>query len=126
MAVHADSAVGSFCERSEDDGAAPDSGGTLARVSEREERRDAIERAYAAARRAIALARTYRRDPGSTGRREQECLAQVALLRRTILGLRVAEDRLFPGLGIPGLYKALRSELSSEHNSPLASGRRTG
>ena len=125
MAVHADSAVGSFCERSEDDGAAPDSGGTLARVSEWEERRDAIERAYAAARRAIALARTYRRDPGSTGRREQECLAQVALLRRTILGLRVA-DRLSPGLGIPGLYKVLRSELSSAHNSPLASGRRTG
>ena len=125
MAARADSTLGSFGERSEDDGAAPDSAGTLARVSDQEERRDAIGRAYAAARRAIALARTYRREPASTGRREQECLAEVALLRRMILGLRMA-DRLSPGLGIPGLCKVLRSELSSAHDPPLASGRRVG
>jgi hypothetical protein len=125
MAVRADSSVGSFGERSEDDGAAPDSGGTLARVSEREAGREAIERAYAAARRTIALARMYRREPASTGRREQECLAEVALLRKTILGLRAA-DRLSPGLGNPGLSKVLRSESSSALHTPLASGRRTG
>jgi hypothetical protein len=125
MAARADSTLGSFGERSEDDGAAPDSAGTLARVSDQEERRDAIGRAYAAARRAIALARTYRRESASTGRREQECLAEVALLRRMILGLRVA-DRLSPRLGIPGLSKVLRSELSSAHDPPLASGRRVG
>jgi hypothetical protein len=125
MAVGAESSVGSFGERSEDGGAAPDSAGTLGRVSEHEERRHAIDRAYAAARRAIALARVYRREPASTGRRERECLAEVALLRRTILGLRAA-DRFSPGLGIPGVRKALRSELSSAHDPSLASGRRTG
>jgi hypothetical protein len=125
MAARADSTLGSLGERLEDDGAAPDSAGTLARVSDQEERRDAIDRAYAAARRAIALARTYRREPASTGRREEECLAEVALLRRMILGLRVA-DRLSPGLGVPGLCKVLRSELSSAHDPPSASGRRAG
>jgi hypothetical protein len=61
-----------------------------------------IRAAYAAAHEAVAFARIYRAEPGTTGRRERECLAEVRRLRRLIAALRSprgAEES-------PGLRKA--------------------
>ena len=125
MEATPESAKSSLGERSEEDGAGPDSAGTLARASEQEDVRQSIGHSYAAARRAIELVRAYRSEPRSTGRRERECLAEVALLRRTIRGLRAA-DRLSRGAGMPGLRKVLRSDSNSTTRPSLASGWRTG
>jgi hypothetical protein len=63
---------------------------------------------FAAARRALRLARTYREEPGTSGRRERECLAAVQRHRSAIQVLRLrmqppAEQLVLPGL--PGLAK---------------------
>jgi hypothetical protein len=116
--------VNTIGESSEDETAGPDSAGTLARASAHEERCEAIEHAYAAARRAIALARRYRREPLSTGRRERECLARVEQLRSAIHELRAA-DRIPDGTATPGLHKAAGPGTSSLPEPSAASGRRT-
>jgi hypothetical protein len=69
-----------------------------------------IDAFYAAARRAIRLARAFRCEPGSSGRRERECFDQVVRLRRAISELRTEERlsnegpglRKATGLGLPG------------------------
>jgi hypothetical protein len=63
---------------------------------------------FAAARRALRLARAYREEPGTTGRRERECLGAVQRHRSAIQVLRLrmrppAEQLVLPGL--PGLAK---------------------
>jgi hypothetical protein len=112
-------------ERDDGDGSGPDSARTLARAAAREERRGSIARSYATARRAIDLARAYRADPRSTRRREEECLAQVAFLRRAIASLRAA-DRAFLSEEMPGLHKALRFDSPAAPLPTTASGRRAG
>ena len=75
------------------------------RALEQERRLESIEASYGAAREAIGLARAYRREPGSTGRRERECLEEVVRLRSAIAALRVAA-RVAQAAEIPGLRKA--------------------
>jgi hypothetical protein len=71
----------------------PDSVRCLALVEAHEDRLEAARLSYAAARRAVALVRIYRSEPGTTGRRERECLAEVARLRRVIADGRAADER---------------------------------
>jgi hypothetical protein len=78
-----------------------------------------IDACYAAARQAIRLARAFRCEPGSSGRRERECVDQVTRLRRAILELRI-EERL--GIEGPGLRKATALGLSGGA-VPVARGR---
>jgi hypothetical protein len=68
-------------------------------------RRASIEAAYTAARRALGLARAYRREPGSTGRRERECFEEVQRIRRAIVALRRTRPEAAFG-DTPGLHKA--------------------
>jgi hypothetical protein len=68
-------------------------------------RRASIEAAYAAARGALRLARAYRGEPGSTGRRERECFEEVRHIRRAIVALRSASREVAFG-DSPGLHKA--------------------
>ncbi|HEY2518134.1 MAG TPA: hypothetical protein VGI39_45000 [Polyangiaceae bacterium] len=63
----------------------------------------AIEGHFAAARRALRLARVYRGETGTSGRRERECVATVQRHREAIRVLRLrmrpnAEQLLLPGL----------------------------
>ena len=62
--------------------------------------RTAIHAYYAAARHAVALARVYQSELGTTGRREREAVAQVAAYRKAIGGMRrlLLADRFGPGL----------------------------
>ena len=106
----------------EPDEGEPDSARTRARLWEHEERAESIGRSYVAARRAIELIRVYRREPASTGRRERECLAEVARLRAAIALLR-ATDRIADGDSMPGLRKVDGAPGSEE---VPASNRRTG
>jgi hypothetical protein len=82
---------------SEDDEAEQDerSDSESARTLEERRRLESIDASYAAARKAVGLARAYRREPGSSGRRERECIEEVraAPLARgaEILGLRKAD-----------------------------------
>jgi hypothetical protein len=78
---------------------------------------------YKAARRALELVREYRREPGSTGRREAECLAEVARLRREIATLRIASSRS-ERFRLPGVLKANPSSSRSPPNA--ISSRRSG
>lgn len=65
--------------------------------------RESIAGHYAAARRALHLARAYGNEPGSSGRRERECVATALRHREAIRAIRlrmrpVAEQLLLPGL----------------------------
>jgi hypothetical protein len=58
---------------------------------------------YAAARRALRLARVYREEPGTSGRRERECVRVALRHREAIRVIRMrarpqAEQLLLPGL----------------------------
>jgi hypothetical protein len=77
-----------------------------------------IDLGYAAARRAIRLARAYRREPGSSGRRERECLAEVARLRKAI-----AQHRRDAGSAEGSLSPSVRKAAASP---PSLVGRRAG
>jgi len=81
-----------------------------ARLAESQRRTLSIDAFYAAARRAIRLARAYRCEPGTSGRRERECVDEVARLRRAILLLRTEERLALEG---PGLRKATTVGLSA-------------
>ncbi len=74
--------------------------------SARRRSRESIAGYYEACRRAVALARTYRAEPGTSGRRERECLDAVGRYRGEIRGLRL--DLAGARLGGPGLQKARR------------------
>jgi hypothetical protein len=82
-----------------------------------------IAACYRAALRALELVRAYRREPGSTGRREAECLAEVARLRREILTLRIASSGS-ERVRLPGVLKANPS--SSRLPPNAVSTRRSG
>ena len=65
----------------------------------------AIEAHYAAARHAVRLARDYRHDPASSGRRERECVEAVQRHRASIRWLRLQLRRAGEQLALPGLVK---------------------
>ena len=67
---------------------------------------ESVAASYEAARKAIVLVRAYRRELGTTGRRERECLEEVARLRRSIAALRARSQ----AGEIPGLRKVDASE----------------
>ena len=92
---------------SEDDEAEQDerSDSESARTLEERRRLESIDASYAAARKAVGLARAYRREPGSSGRRERECIEEVRRLRTAIVELRGAAP-LARGAEILGLRKA--------------------
>ncbi len=60
---------------------------------------------YAAARRALRLARAYRMEPGSSGRRERECIAAVLRHREAVRALRLRMQPAAEQLVLPGLAK---------------------
>ena len=64
-----------------------------------------IEGHYAAARRALLLARTYEREPGSSGRRERECVATALRHREAIHAIRLRMQPPAEQLSLPGLAK---------------------
>jgi hypothetical protein len=97
---------------------APETDARRARAEDSLQRRLSIDACYAAARRAIRLARAFLCEPGSSGRRERECVDQVVRLRRAIFELR-SEERL--GVEGPGLRKA--TVLGREAVSAEAVGR---
>jgi len=80
----------------------PDSDSSAA--LEQRRRLESIGACYVAAKRALGLVRAYRREPGSTGRRERECLEEVGRLRSTIAALRVASPA--KGAEGPSIRKA--------------------
>jgi hypothetical protein len=62
-----------------------------------------VRRHYAAARHALRLARAYRSEPGTSGRRERECIEAALRHRETIRATRLrlrppAQQLLLPGL----------------------------
>lgn len=70
---------------------------------DRRRARESIAGYYEACRRAIVLARVYRDEPGTSGRRERECLDAVERYRGEIRRLRAElrgarEQRVGPGL----------------------------
>jgi hypothetical protein len=76
-----------------------------ARVEELRSDRSSIAGHYAAARRALRLARRYQEEPGTSGRRERECVA-VAMRQR--IAIRALRRHLAPPveqLVLPGLAK---------------------
>jgi len=75
------------------------------RALDQRRRLESVEACYAAARKAISLARAYRLEQGSTGRREAECIDEVRRLRATIVERRF-EARAAYGVENPGLRKA--------------------
>jgi hypothetical protein len=91
-----------------------------ARAAESLERTRSIDACYAAARRAIRLARAFRCEPGSTGRRERECVGRVAELRRAIFELRAEEQLAREG---PGLRKAAAPGVPTEGAEATSRGR---
>jgi hypothetical protein len=80
--------------------------------SDRRHTRESIAGYYEACRRAIALARTYRAEPQSSGRRERECVETIARYRGEIRKLRL-EMRGVPRVG-PGLSSARRARQAEE------------
>ena len=73
------------------------------RAGELRSDRTSVAGHYAAARRALRLARAYRSEPGSSGRRERECVAAAQRHRKAIQVIRLrmqppAEQLLLPGL----------------------------
>jgi hypothetical protein len=62
-----------------------------------------VRRHYAAARHALRLARAYRSEPGTSGRRERECIEAALRHREAIRATRLrlrppAQQLLLPGL----------------------------
>ena len=75
------------------------------RALDQKRRLESVEACYGAARRALRLARVYRLEPGSTGRREAECIDEVRHLRAAIAQRRI-EARAAHAVATPGLHKA--------------------
>ena len=65
----------------------------------------AIAGHYAAARRALRLARAYGVEPGSSGRRERECVTAALRHREAIRTLRLRMRPAAEQLALPGLVK---------------------
>jgi len=65
----------------------------------------AIAAHYAAAKHAVRLVRVYRREPGTSGRRERESLEAVSRHRDAIRRLRLQLRRSGEQLALPGLAK---------------------
>ncbi len=76
-----------------------------ARIESTQHARAAIAAHYAAARHALRLAREYRAETGSSGRRERECVEAVRRHRGAIRWLRLEERRAGEQLALPGLVK---------------------
>jgi hypothetical protein len=79
------------------------------RQSDRRRARESIAGYYEASRRAITLARIYRAEPETTGRRERECLDAVARYRNEIRKLRLELSGVGERVGGPGLQKTRRT-----------------
>jgi hypothetical protein len=75
------------------------------RVEELRSERTSIAGHYAAARRALGLARAYRMEPGTSGRRERECVATALRHREAIRALRLRMKPVAEQLALPGLVK---------------------
>jgi hypothetical protein len=90
-------------------------------IWEEDQRVRAIELSYLAAHDAIELARMYRSESRSTGRRERECLLEVARLRQAIAVLRGGVRSVAPA-SVPGVVKAAGAVRVS---TDLASNRRS-
>ncbi len=60
---------------------------------------------YAAARRALRLARAYRGEPGTSGRRERECVQAALRHREAIRAIRLHMRPPAEQLQLPGLAK---------------------
>lgn len=67
--------------------------------------RTSIAGHYAAARRALRLARAYAMEAGSSGRREKECVATALRHREAIHAIRLRMQPAAEQLQLPGLAK---------------------
>jgi hypothetical protein len=76
-----------------------------ARADELRSDRESIAGHYSAARRALRLARAYRMEPGTSGRRERECIAAALRHREAIRSLRLRMKPAAEQLALPGLVK---------------------
>ena len=77
----------------------------IARADEVRRVRSAIDAHYIAARQALRLARAYRREAGTTGRRERECFEAVQRHRDAIRAQRMKLRPEAEQLSLPGLAK---------------------
>lgn len=75
------------------------------RASDLRADRASIAAHYAAARRALRLARAYRAEPGTSGRRERECVAAALRHREAVRTLRLRMQPIAEQLPLPGLAK---------------------
>lgn len=75
------------------------------RLTELRGDRASIAGHYAAARRALRLARAYRMEPDTSGRRERECVAAALRHREAIRALRLRMKPVAEQLALPGLVK---------------------
>jgi hypothetical protein len=82
--------------------------------------RASVDAHYAAARQALRLARIYRREPATTGRRERECFEAVQRHRDAIRALRLRLRPQAEQLALPGLVKA-RPTPAAERRAAKAS-----
>jgi hypothetical protein len=80
------------------------------RLDDVERDRTAISGHYAAAKRALRLARAYHAEPQSTGRRERECVAVAQRHREEIRALRLRIRPEAEQLALPGLAKTRPAE----------------
>ncbi len=67
--------------------------------------RESVAGHYAAARRALRLARVYQMEPASSGRRERECVETALRHRESIRALRLRMRPAAEQLALPGLAK---------------------
>jgi hypothetical protein len=79
--------------------------GEDARASDLRADRASIAGHYAAARRALRLARAYRMEPGTSGRRERESVAAALRHREAVRALRLRMQPAAEQLALPGLAK---------------------
>jgi hypothetical protein len=71
--------------------------------------RERMKGHFLAARRALRLARVYRNEPGTSGRRERECIQTAQRHRQAIHALRLSL-RPVEQLALPGLAKTRPGE----------------
>jgi hypothetical protein len=107
--VVAERAAGREVEGEREDGSDDEVAITLAgedlRASDLRADRASIAGHYAAARRALRLARAYRMEPGTSGRRERESVAAALRHREAVRALRLRMQPVAEQLALPGLAK---------------------
>lgn len=91
--------------REEDEEETAEDAGEEARAYDLRRDLESISGHYAAARRALRLARAYKMEPATSGRRERECVETAQRHRDAIRALRLRMRPAAEQLALPGLAK---------------------